>query len=146
MKIHFTKMSGAGNDFVVVDNRDGHIKVPGLFAVSVCHRRFGIGADGVLLVEQHGTAAFTMKYYNADGSNAGMCGNGGRCIAKFAYDNRIVSENSFSFEGFGHMYTADRITSDEYRLAMKVPHGYRPNQVLAIDGKHIISNYLNTGT
>ena len=139
-------MSGAGNDFVVVDNRDGHIKEPGQFAVSVCHRRFGIGADGVLLVERHGTASFTMKYFNADGSNAGMCGNGGRCIAKFAFDTGIVKEQRFTFEGFGHIYTAERITSDEYRLAMKDPHGFRPNQDLEIGGKHIISNYLNTGT
>lgn len=139
-------MSGAGNDFVVVDNRDGIIKDAGSFAVTVCHRRFGIGADGVLLVEKHNSAAFTMKYYNADGSNAGMCGNGGRCIAKFAFDNGIVHEQRFTFEGFGHIYTAERITSDEYRLVMKDPHGYRPDQDLLIDGKHLISNYLNTGT
>lgn len=139
-------MSGAGNDFVVVDNRDGQIKDPGPFAVRVCHRRFGIGADGILMVERHESAAFTMKYYNADGSNAGMCGNGGRCIAKFAFDNKIVTEQRFMFEGFGHLYTAERISSDEYRLAMKDPFGYLQDQDLEIDGKHIVSNYLNTGT
>ncbi|MEW6062671.1 MAG: diaminopimelate epimerase, partial [Bacteroidota bacterium] len=87
MKIHFTKMSGAGNDFVVVDNRSGIISDPHQFSKIVCHRRYGVGADGVLLVEKSLKADFLMQYYNADGSSAGMCGNGGRCIAKFAYDN-----------------------------------------------------------
>jgi diaminopimelate epimerase len=75
-----------------------------------------------------------MKYYNADGSNAGMCGNGGRCIAKFAYDQGIATENRFTFEGFGHIYTAERINVDEYRLTMKNPHSHQYSQILNIDG------------
>lgn len=139
-------MSGAGNDFVVVDNRTGLIRDPGQFAVTVCHRRFGIGADGLLLVESHPTAAFSMKYHNADGSNAGMCGNGGRCIAKFAHDQGIVSESVFDFEGFGFIYRAERIESSLYKLFMKDPHSHTPKQSVALDNLKLTANYLNTGT
>lgn len=146
MKIQFSKMSGAGNDFVVVDNRTGLIRDPGQFAVTVCHRRSGIGADGLLLVESHPTAAFSMKYHNADGSNAGMCGNGGRCIAKFAHDQGIVSESVFDFEGFGFIYRAERIESSLYKLFMKDPHSHTPKQSVALDNLKLTANYLNTGT
>ncbi len=146
MRIPFTKMSGAGNDFVVVDNRRGIIKDAANFAVTVCNRRLGIGADGLLLVENHDSSAFAMKYYNADGSNAGMCGNGGRCIAKFAYDNGIVTNSVFTFEGFGHIYTVERLGSTRYTLTMKTPHGHRTDQQLNVDSGIITANYLNTGT
>ena len=146
MKISFTKMSGAGNDFVVVDNRSGIISDPSVFTISVCNRRLGIGADGVLLVETSTKAEFMMKYYNADGSNAGMCGNGGRCIAKYAFDNGIVTKEQFKFEAFGHFYDASRIESTVYELKMKDPVGFKPNQEIKLDQKNIKGNYLNTGT
>lgn len=146
MKISFVKMSGAGNDFVVVDNRSGIITDPAAFTVRVCERRFGIGADGTLMVESHGTAGFTMKYYNADGSNAGMCGNGGRCIARFAFDAGIVTSERFTFEAFGHIYSAERLQQDRYRLWMKDPSGFRDTHDVAMNERSIKSLYLNTGT
>ncbi len=140
-------MSGAGNDFVVVDNRAGIITDPSKFTIFVCDRRRGIGADGVLLVETSKMAGFTMKYYNADGSNAGMCGNGGRCIAKFAYDNNIVSSEHFKFEAFGHIYDASRLENELYELKMKDPSGFKPNQEIILENNRTIKgNYLNTGT
>ena len=88
MDIHFKKMSGAGNDFVVIDNRDGIVPEAGRARLieQWCRRRVDVGADGVLLVEQpDGDAHFRMRYYNADGGEADSCGNGARCIAKFAH-------------------------------------------------------------
>lgn len=146
MKISFTKMSGAGNDFVVVDNRAGIISDPSTFTISVCNRRLGIGADGVLLLETSSIADFTMKYYNADGSNAGMCGNGGRCIAKYAFDIGVVSKEHFRFEAFGHIYEASRIGSTVYQLKMKNPTNFKTDQEIALESKTIKGNYLNTGT
>ena len=139
-------MSGAGNDFVVVDNRSSIIKDTQSFSKMVCDRRFGVGADGVLLLESSNVADFTMKYYNADGSNAGMCGNGGRCISKFAYDLGIVSNNTLTFEGFGHTYSGTRISDEVYELVMKKPFNVDLNQELVINGLKIIANYVNTGT
>lgn len=139
-------MSGAGNDFVVVDNRNGIITDPSAFTIRVCERRFGIGADGTLMVEPNETAGFTMKYYNADGSNAGMCGNGGRCIARFAYDTGIVTSEKFTFEAFGHIYTAERMLRDKYRLWMKDPSGFRDSHDVTLVQGTAKSHYLNTGT
>lgn len=84
MKLFFTKMSGAGNDFVVFDNRDGRVSLFPERIARLCHRQFGIGADGLLAVELGERGAdFRMRYYNSDGSEAEMCGNGARCFARF---------------------------------------------------------------
>lgn len=139
-------MSGAGNDFIVVDNRNGIISDASRFSIKACHRRFGIGADGVLLLESSKNADFQMKYYNADGSNAGMCGNGGRCLSKFAFDNKIVSTNSFQFEGFGHIYETARLSDTIYRLKMKDPFNLILDQQIQTKEHLITANYLNTGT
>src|SRR4051812_42948885 len=78
----FWKMSGSGNDFVIIDNRKrrlaGHLAT---WARQLCHRQYGVGADGLLLLEPSREADFRMVYYNADGSRASMCGNGARCMA-----------------------------------------------------------------
>jgi len=92
--IDFLKMSGAGNDFVVIDNRRGTVMEPAQFARVVCDRRRGVGADGLLLLENSKRSDFQMKYYNADGSYGGMCGNGGRCISRFAYLKEIVASEA----------------------------------------------------
>jgi len=84
MRIHFTKMNGAGNDFVMIDNRDGFFRPTGGLIRSLCERKRGIGADGVILIEQKKDADFRMRYYNSDGGEAHMCGNGARCAAFFA--------------------------------------------------------------
>src|SRR5512142_319700 len=86
VSLDFIKCSGAGNDFVLLDNMDGSLAVAQApLAVSLCSRRFGVGADGLLVLERSAKADFAMKYYNADGSYGGMCGNGGRCIAMYAW-------------------------------------------------------------
>lgn len=139
-------MSGAGNDFVVIDNRTSIIVDPVSFTIKACHRKFGIGADGVLLLETSKIADFTMKYYNADGSNAGMCGNGGRCLSKFAFDIGVVKNNVFNFDGFGHIYEATRIESEIFELKMKDPHNLKLDQTISIKNGEIRANYFNTGT
>ena len=85
-KLPFTKMNGAGNDFVMLDNRAGGIGLDAAAIARLCDRHRGVGADGVLLVERSAdpTAAYRMRYYNADGGEADMCGNGARCFARFA--------------------------------------------------------------
>jgi len=86
MSLKFTKMNGAGNDFVMIDNRDGSVCLSRDQIALICNRHRGVGADGLLLVEKPGDsdADLRMRYYNADGGEAEMCGNGARCFARFA--------------------------------------------------------------
>jgi len=86
-KMHFFKYQGTGNDFIILDNRHSAYSALTTENIrSLCDRRFGIGADGLMLLNTRPGYDFEMKYYNADGRESSMCGNGGRCLVKFAYD------------------------------------------------------------
>ena len=94
--MHFSKYHGTGNDFILIDNRAGNISLSKEEIAQMCHRRFGIGADGLMLLETFAGADFRMIYYNADGGESTMCGNGGRCIVAFAKSLGIIgTEASF---------------------------------------------------
>jgi diaminopimelate epimerase len=84
MKLEFVKMNGAANDFIMVDNRSGSIRLEGGIVAGLCDRRRGVGADGLILIEPSPGDDFFMHYYNADGGEEVMCGNGARCAAHFA--------------------------------------------------------------
>lgn len=86
MQLEVFKYQGTGNDFVIIDNRGGNIQLQKEQIHFLCDRRFGIGADGLMLLNTLPGYDFEMKYYNADGSESTMCGNGGRCLTRFAYD------------------------------------------------------------
>jgi len=89
MTVIFYKYQGTGNDFIIMDNRDGKIELTEAQVNRLCNRRFGIGADGLMLLNTLSGYDFGMKYYNADGHEGSMCGNGGRCLTRFAHDMGI---------------------------------------------------------
>lgn len=99
-ELNFYKMEGAGNDFVVIDNRDYHFSLNEIvaFTPKICNRKFGVGADGILVLQpsEREEVDFTMIYRNADGSDAGMCGNGARCLSLFAYKNDFGATQTFN--------------------------------------------------
>ncbi|HTY75179.1 MAG TPA: diaminopimelate epimerase [Candidatus Nanoarchaeia archaeon] len=98
--MNFWKMHGLGNDFIVIDNRIESIseKEAPAIAKKLCDRRFGVGADGILLVSNSNTSDIGMRTFNADGSEPEMCGNGTRCFAKYCYENGIVKKEAFAIE------------------------------------------------
>lgn len=110
--LRFYKYSAAGNDFVVINNRDGKIQLSASTIRSLCHRHFGIGADGILLLESESRHDYRMAYFNADGSRGEMCGNGARALCAFAQRNRVPQVNSTFFADDGtHGY---RISDGKY--------------------------------
>jgi diaminopimelate epimerase len=142
--LRFTKMSGAGNDFVLIDNRSGAHKFSPRQIAFLCDRHRGVGADGVLLVEApEGKADFRMRYYNSDGGEAEMCGNGARCFTRFV--NKITGGLSdIRFETQAGIIQA-QIDGELVRLAMSRPHGLVLNRTLDIGGIKLSTHFINTG-
>ena len=142
--LKFTKMNGAGNDFVLLDNLEGRLELgPGQIA-HLCDRHRGVGADGVLIVEQPANGAdFRMRYYNADGGEAEMCGNGARCFARFA--SRVTGkQGAISFETPAGVIRAE-CEGENVRLAMSDPRDLALDQKLQVPGGGVIAHSVNTG-
>jgi diaminopimelate epimerase len=135
-------MSGAGNDFIVIDNRQGLIRNGQKLAQTLCNRRWGVGADGLILIEKSLKADFKMNYYNADGSSGGMCGNGGRCAALFCFLSGFTGAFS-QFEAVNHIYKAE-VNDNHVNLYMKDPKRIRA-MVLATSIGKLHANFIDTG-
>jgi diaminopimelate epimerase len=107
MTLPFYKLQGAGNDFIMIDNREICIPIKTLLGIipKLCDRRFGIGADGFIALSDSEISNYKMQYFNADGSDAGMCGNGGRCAARLA--SHLGFKASHTFEVHGNIYSVD---------------------------------------
>jgi diaminopimelate epimerase len=108
MLLQFYKYQGTGNDFVILDNREGNIQLSKEQVALLCDRHFGIGSDGLMLLNKHENYDFEMVYFNADGASGTMCGNGGRCLTKFAFDKGIqVSSYNFIASDGEHQAVID---------------------------------------
>ncbi|MEI8340928.1 MAG: diaminopimelate epimerase [Verrucomicrobiota bacterium] len=142
--LHFTKMNGAGNDFVLVDNRNGSLSLSRETIALLCDRHRGIGADGLLAVEPTtGGADFRMRYYNSDGGEAEMCGNGARCFARFASRLTGPREN-VSFETEAGVISA-KFNGDQVCLAMSDPKDLSLNITLGVKLETLVVHFVNTG-
>ncbi|MBN1885632.1 MAG: diaminopimelate epimerase [Candidatus Krumholzibacteriota bacterium] len=120
----FVKMHGAGNDFVVIGDLDGAFPAtPGVVA-ALCAAHTGIGADGLILVGRSSKADFRMRYFNRDGGEAGMCGNGARCAARFAFDEEIAGE-SMAFETNAGIVKAEILAGGKVRIGLGPVRGLR---------------------
>jgi len=145
MKISFTKMSGSGNDFILIDHRKPVLKKDQMaeFARKVCRRRVSVGADGVIFIEPSEKADFKWRFFNADGSEAEMCGNGGRCAARFAFLKGIAGP-SLAFETLAGILSAD-VDGRRVKLEMTKPHHLALDETVRVEGKTLSLSSLNTG-
>ncbi|MFW2365195.1 MAG: diaminopimelate epimerase [Desulforhopalus sp.] len=145
--IAFEKMSGTGNDFIIIDNRSLCIpkeEQPEL-ARKICRRRFSVGADGLILIEKSSKADFGWSFYNADGSVAEMCGNGARCAASFAFRHGITGKK-MTIETLAAIVEAEICNEDQHvRVKMPPPFDFRLDLSLRLDGEEYPVTFVNTG-
>jgi diaminopimelate epimerase len=137
MQLEFYKYQGAGNDFVMIDNRSGFFPKENTQLIEhLCDRRFGIGGDGLILLENDSDTDFKMVYYNSDGNQSSMCGNGGRCLVAFAKDLKVI-ENKTTF-----------IATDGLHHASFEDNGLVSLQMIDVPAIDIKKDYsfLNTGS
>ena len=143
--IDFFKMSGSGNDFILIDNRQGTLAVGNVveFVKSVCERKVSVGADGLIIIEPSDRVDFRWRFFNADGSEVEMCGNGGRCAARFAYLMGIAGEK-MSFETVAGIIDAE-VRGDVVKLRLTDPHDLVMNDQIQIKNQTLFVHSLNTG-
>lgn len=143
--IPFWKMNGAGNDFIVIDHRKPLITVERMaeFARLVCRRKFSVGADGLFLLEPSQIADFRWRFFNADGSEAEMCGNGARCVARFAYMNGLAAAR-MRFETLAGIIDAS-VADTQVTIRMPAPHTLQLDLEIETAGRRMTGHSVNTG-
>jgi diaminopimelate epimerase len=146
MSIAFSKLTGSGNDFILIDNLAGRVNVYSFREniPKVCLRALSIGADGVIFVEPSTLAHFRWRFFNADGSEAEMCGNGGRCVARFAFEMGIAPWD-MAFETLAGVVKARVLEEGVVRVQFPSPHGWRWGDKLRLDDGYVEYSFVNTG-
>lgn len=142
--IEFIKIEGAGNDFILIDNRETKysFSLPTLARV-LCHRHFGIGSDGLIVLESSKVADIKMCFLNPDGSEGAMCGNGGRCVAEYTILNQKKSR--VSIEALDYVYNAE-IVDGNIKLQMKNPSELKFDLKYSFQNEVILGDFINTGS
>ena len=144
MLVKFVKYEGAGNDFILIDDR-GEVFRPGARRIAaLCDRHFGIGADGLMTLRRSAELDCSMRYYNADGSAGEMCGNGARCICRYGYENGLAGEIQ-RVETTAGLVTGHRIDQRLYRIRLNDPTTVRLDAPVVIDGVRYECSYLELG-
>jgi len=142
--IKFAKLSASGNDFVVIDNRRDILSCDrNTFARNVCRQKFGVGADGFLLLEKSGKADFRMRIYNSDGSEAEMCGNGIRCAGFFAF-RRGIAKEKMEVETLAGVIDVT-VNDTLVKANLGKPVGVKLNLTVSLNGRSYSVHSVNTG-
>jgi diaminopimelate epimerase len=147
VELEFFKMSASGNDFILIDNRDGKVyeKFKDLkeFIARICRRRHSVGADGLILIEDSSEHDFRWRFFNADGSEAEMCGNGGRCAARFAFVKGVAGEKML-FETVAGVIKAE-VDGTRVKLQLTNPVELKLDYPVGLEDKEIFLSSVNTG-
>lgn len=144
MKTTFWKMHGAANDFVLLDDRSGTFPCANsAWIQEIATRRTGIGCEGVILIQNSPSADFRMRFFNPDGSEVDMCGNGARCVARLAYDLGVAKESMTIDTVAGQL--AANIHGDQVQLNMTTPKDWRFDGELEVAGQKLAYSFVNSG-
>ena len=145
-RINFYKMTGAGNDFIVIDNRKRIVDGDHChdFVLGVCRHGVSVGADGVILIENDSESDFRCRFFNADGSEPEMCGNGARCAARFAYLTGIVDKPRISFR-VGAGIIAAELWDTRVKVQMPAPADLRLNLNVEVRARSFVVDFINSG-
>lgn len=141
--LEFTKMAGAGNDFIMIDNRSGLVTDPVELCKRICTRRLSAGADGMILIESSSQATIRMRYYNADGSVGDFCGNGARCAARFAFLGGMAPETMSIETGAGNI--GAEVRGNSVTLSLPSPHSFRPSRPLNLGDRRVDGSSIVVG-
>lgn len=144
-QITFFKMSGSGNDFIIVDNRRKVVSDTNLehFVTQICRRKMSVGADGFILIENADNADFSWQFFNSDGSRAEACGNGARCAARFAFLNGIAGPD-MSFDTDAGIIHA-RVDDDRAKVKVPDPADLKTDYTLKLQNSSLTISSVNTG-
>jgi diaminopimelate epimerase len=143
--IEFYKMSGSGNDFIIIDNMDLSLDVGDLseFARRICQRKFSVGADGLVIIEPSDTADFKWRFLNSDGSVAEMCGNASRCVARFAYMKGIAAKE-MSWETIAGIISAE-VQDNIVKVKLTDPSPVESSIKIEAEGQKFVLDSIDTG-
>lgn len=143
-QLKFVKMVASGNDFVVIKNSpQSTVHSPQILAKEICDRRYGVGADGLLILEKSKVADFKMRIFNPDGSEAEMCGNGACCVALYAKENKIAA-NEIEIDTIAGVIKAE-VSKNKVKLKMSDPKDIRLDFNIPVEGKNYKVSFVNTG-
>lgn len=142
-KIFFTKMVGAGNDFIILDEPNG-VKNFSKLALKICDRKTGLGADGLLTLSKSRKTDCRMRIFNADGSEAEMCGNGARCMASYIIQRKLFKKEIFGIETLAGVILA-KAKGEIAHIRLSDPKDYQPDVSIIVNKRKIRVNYIDTG-
>lgn len=145
-RIRFYKMTGAGNDFVLIDNRRGLVNADHCqdFVRSICRRKLSVGADGVVLIENDSEVDFRWRFFNSDASEGEMCGNAARCAARFVYLTGIVEKPRMAFRTLAGIVQAELLDM-RVKVQMTPPHSLTGDIKIEAEGRAFDLDFINTG-
>jgi diaminopimelate epimerase len=143
--IKFMKLSGSGNDFIFIENFENQFKEKSMpdFVKSVCRRGLSVGADGLMFIQSSDKADFKWRFFNSDGSEGEMCGNGGRCAIRFAKEIGLISEEG-SFETIAGVLDAS-IDGNRVKVRMTKPHSFTQTTKIVLGDQEVLLDSINTG-
>lgn len=146
-KIFFTKMNGAGNDFIIIDkNKNKNVSLNQNQIANLCERRKGIGADGLILISNSKDNDFMMSYYNSNGIEGSLCGNGARCAIQYASDSKMIKNGKAIFTANKETYSGEVIKDGLIKFELKSPKKVKLNFRIKASSQLIRSHFADTGS